>query len=92
MKKVILLFIISFFCVLSFSQDTSISKYSKEIDCELPETYNVSHYLQSVADKIDLEKYKINFEMKKKQGFEAGYDWSKTYDPSHISRHQGQIN
>ncbi len=58
MKKVILLFIIPFFCVLSFSQDTSISKYSKEIDCEFPETYNVSHYLQSAADKIDLEKYK----------------------------------
>ncbi|MBQ9495807.1 MAG: YARHG domain-containing protein [Treponema sp.] len=58
MRKVFLLLIIPFFCVLSFSQDSSISKYSKEIDCEYPETYNVSHYLQSAVDKIDLEKYK----------------------------------
>lgn len=58
MKKIVLLIIIPFFSVLSFSQNASLSKYSKEIDCEYPETYDVSGYLKSASDRIDLEKYK----------------------------------
>lgn len=58
MKKIGLLIIIPFFTVLSFSQDASLSKYSKEIDFEYPETYDVSGYLKSASDRIDLEKYK----------------------------------
>lgn len=58
MKKTILLIIISFFCSVIFSQDNSISQYSKEIDCLYPETYGIPDFFQPLRYDIDLEKYK----------------------------------
>ena len=59
MKKTILLIIIPIFCSIIFSQDNSISKYSKEIDCLYPQTYGIPEFFQPLKYDFDLEKYKV---------------------------------
>lgn len=58
MKKVLLISIMISISALAYAQNNSISQYAKELDSEYPYRYNVSSYLESADELIDLEKYK----------------------------------
>lgn len=58
MKKVFVLMIMITITSLSFSQSNNVSKYSKEIDCEYPLSREISRYLKSAEENVDLERYK----------------------------------
>ena len=58
MKKVLLISIMISISALVHAQNNSISQYAKELDSEYPYRYNVSSYLESADELIDLEKYK----------------------------------
>ena len=58
MKKVLLISIMISISAFAYAQNNSISQYAKELDSEYPYRYNVSSYLESADELIDLEKYK----------------------------------
>ena len=58
MKKVLLISIMISISALAYAQNNDVSQYAKELDCEYPYRYNVSSYLESADELIDLEKYK----------------------------------
>lgn len=47
-----------FLSALAYSQNNEISKYVKELECEYPYRYNVTSYLESAGELIDLERYR----------------------------------
>lgn len=58
MKKLFFLSIMIFLSALAYSQNNEISKYVKELECEYPYRYNVTSYLESAGELIDLERYR----------------------------------
>lgn len=58
MKKFFLFFLIFNLVVLSFSQESKYSKYSMELKCINPKTYNVQEDISKLQNQVDLEFYK----------------------------------